>query len=92
MLLGDSVRARRLSPCLPPGACRPAARRLPPGAAQQAPHCRPCPAPQGVGKSCIVLRYVRGTFDPSSKITVGAAFLAHNVALPGGASLKFEIW
>jgi hypothetical protein len=25
---------------------------------------------QGVGKSCLVLRYVRGTFDPSSKITV----------------------
>jgi GTPase SAR1 family protein len=45
-----------------------------------------------VGKSCIVLRYVRGTFDPSSKITVGAAFLAHNVSLPDGKSLKFEIW
>lgn len=25
---------------------------------------------QGVGKSCLVLRYVRGQFDPSSKITV----------------------
>eukprot|EP00775_Hariotina_reticulata_P003024 gene3024-3305_t len=24
---------------------------------------------QGVGKSCLVLRYVRGTFDPNSKIT-----------------------
>lgn len=46
----------------------------------------------GVGKSCLVLRYVRNTFDPNSKITVGAAFMSHNVALPDGQSLKFEIW
>lgn len=31
---------------------------------------------QQVGKSCIVLRFVRGSFDPKSKVTVGAAFLA----------------
>ncbi|KAK6144743.1 hypothetical protein DH2020_021563 [Rehmannia glutinosa] len=29
----------------------------------------------GVGKSCIVLRFVRGQFDPTSKVTVGASFL-----------------
>lgn len=46
----------------------------------------------GVGKSCLVLRYVRNTFDANSKITVGAAFMSHNVALPDGQSLKFEIW
>eukprot|EP00879_Flechtneria_rotunda_P003389 GHRR01003617.1.p1 GENE.GHRR01003617.1~~GHRR01003617.1.p1 ORF type:complete len:226 (+),score=87.32 GHRR01003617.1:130-807(+) len=46
----------------------------------------------GVGKSCLVLRYIRGQFNPSSKITVGAAFVSHNVALPDGKSLKFEIW
>ena len=27
----------------------------------------------GVGKSCIVMRFVRGSFDPDSKVTVGAA-------------------
>ncbi len=27
----------------------------------------------GVGKSCIVLRFVRGGFDPDSRVTVGAA-------------------
>jgi hypothetical protein len=27
---------------------------------------------QGVGKSCLVLRYVRNQFDPSSKITVSS--------------------
>mmetsp|Transcript_34280 Transcript_34280/g.85815 ORF Transcript_34280/g.85815 Transcript_34280/m.85815 type:complete len:230 (+) Transcript_34280:336-1025(+) len=46
----------------------------------------------GVGKSCIVQRYVRGAFDPSSKVTVGAAFMAHSVPLPDGSTVKFEIW
>ena len=46
----------------------------------------------GVGKSCVVLRFVRGQFDPSSKVTVGAAFMSHPVALPDGATVKFEIW
>ncbi|WIA32527.1 hypothetical protein OEZ86_003340 [Tetradesmus obliquus] len=46
----------------------------------------------GVGKSCLVLRYVRNQFDPSSKITVGAAFMSHNVSLPDGKSMRFEIW
>ena len=27
----------------------------------------------GVGKSCIVMRFVRGSFDADSKVTVGAA-------------------
>ena len=30
--------------------------------------------------------------DPSSKVTVGAAFMSHPVALPDGATVKFEIW
>jgi GTPase SAR1 family protein len=31
---------------------------------------------QGVGKSCLVLRYVRNTFDAHSKITVGGNIVA----------------
>lgn len=46
----------------------------------------------GVGKSCIVLRFVRGQFDPNSKVTVGAAFLSQTVALPDSTTVKFEIW
>ncbi|KAA6415240.1 MAG: ras-related RABF1-like [Trebouxia sp. A1-2] len=46
----------------------------------------------GVGKSCLVLRYVRGQFDPTSKVTVGAAFMSHSVHLPDGTTIKFEIW
>lgn len=47
---------------------------------------------QGVGKSCLVLRYVKGQFDASMRITVGAAFVSHRVLLPDGNSIKFEIW
>ncbi|MEW5308126.1 MAG: hypothetical protein WDW38_000106 [Sanguina aurantia] len=46
----------------------------------------------GVGKSCLVLRYVKGQFDASMRITVGAAFVSHRVLLPDGNSIKFEIW
>ncbi|KAK9833483.1 hypothetical protein WJX84_003234 [Apatococcus fuscideae] len=46
----------------------------------------------GVGKSCLVLRYVKGLFEAASRVTVGAAFLAHSVSLPDGRTVKFEIW
>lgn len=47
---------------------------------------------QGVGKSCLAMRYVRGTFDAASRATVGAAFLSHTLTLPDGAKAKLEIW
>ena len=51
------------------------------------------PSPsQGVGKSCLVLRYVRGTFDPASKVTVGAAYVGHALTLADGRAAKLEIW
>ncbi|KAF9594727.1 hypothetical protein IFM89_034710 [Coptis chinensis] len=46
----------------------------------------------GVGKSCIVLRFVRGQFDPTSKVTVGASFLSQTIALQDSSTVKFEIW
>ncbi|GAB4854982.1 Ras- protein rabf1 [Ancistrocladus abbreviatus] len=46
----------------------------------------------GVGKSCIVLRFVRGQFDPASKVTVGASFLSQTIALQDATTVKFEIW
>nr|ACJ86121.1 unknown [Medicago truncatula] len=46
----------------------------------------------GVGKSCIVLRFVRGQFDPTSKVTVGASFLSQTIALRDSTTVKFEIW
>jgi len=47
---------------------------------------------QGVGKSCLVLRYVRGCFDPGSKVTVGAAYLGHRATLADGRQCKLEVW
>jgi len=46
----------------------------------------------GVGKSCIVLRFVRGQFDPTSKVTIGASFLSQTIALQESTTVKFEIW
>ncbi|MQL91426.1 hypothetical protein Taro_024026 [Colocasia esculenta] len=46
----------------------------------------------GVGKSCIVLRFVRGQFDATSKVTVGASFLSQTIALQDSTTIKFEIW
>ncbi|GAQ84669.1 Rab family GTPase [Klebsormidium nitens] len=45
----------------------------------------------GVGKSCIVLRFVKGQFDPNNKVTVGASFLSQTLKL-GESTIKFEIW
>lgn len=45
-----------------------------------------------MGKSCLALRYVRGTFDPASRATVGASFLSHSIGLPDGSTAKLEIW
>eukprot|EP00898_Chlorokybus_atmophyticus_P006421 jgi/Chlat1/6780/Chrsp50S09100 len=56
----------------------------------------------GVGKSCIVLRFVKGQFDANSKarmcarsqefVTVGAAFLSQSVTLSDNTTVRFEIW
>ena len=47
---------------------------------------------KGVGKSCLVLHYVRGCFDPESKVTVGAAYLGHRATLEDGRACKLEVW
>ena len=86
VLLGDSVRCALLVTQMPSMcSAHPSALPVP----QQ---LKPVGLPQGVGKSCLVLRYVRGQFDPSSKVTVGAAFMSHSVHLPDGTTVKFEIW
>lgn len=54
---------------------------------------------RGTGKSCLLDRYVNGTWEPASKNTVGAAFSAKKVGnvLPrecewgGGRSLHCEV-
>ncbi|CAK7896057.1 vacuolar protein sorting-associated protein 21 [[Candida] anglica] len=46
-----------------------------------------------VGKSSIVHRFVKNTFDNMRESTIGAAFLTQSVTLPeSNTTVKFEIW
>jgi ABC-type dipeptide/oligopeptide/nickel transport system ATPase component len=40
----------------------------------------------GVGKSCIVLRFVRGQFDPTSKVRNPSFFSIHYLSLSASSS------
>eukprot|EP00891_Asterochloris_glomerata_P007985 jgi/Astpho2/7985/Aster-06575 len=61
--------------------------------AQKTPRCKlVLLGDSGVGKSCLVTQYARGSFDPDSRVTVGAAFMSQTVQLPEERSVKFEIW
>jgi GTPase SAR1 family protein len=44
-----------------------------------------------VGKSCLVVRFVRNEFFEYQEPTIGAAFLTQTVQLED-ATVKFEIW
>lgn len=46
---------------------------------------------QGVGKSSIALRFVRGEFTENSEATIGAAFLTQTINV-SNVSIKFDIW
>ncbi|KAK6462807.1 ras family-domain-containing protein [Scheffersomyces coipomensis] len=46
-----------------------------------------------VGKSSIVHRFVKNTFDDMRESTIGAAFLTQSINLPeSNTTIKFEIW
>jgi len=45
-----------------------------------------------VGKSSLVLRFVKGQFHEFQESTIGAAFLTQTVVLDDGVTVKFEIW
>eukprot|EP00276_Gloeochaete_wittrockiana_P017858 CAMPEP_0184354288 /NCGR_PEP_ID=MMETSP1089-20130417/87102_1 /TAXON_ID=38269 ORGANISM="Gloeochaete wittrockiana, Strain SAG46.84" /NCGR_SAMPLE_ID=MMETSP1089 /ASSEMBLY_ACC=CAM_ASM_000445 /LENGTH=205 /DNA_ID=CAMNT_0026690211 /DNA_START=34 /DNA_END=651 /DNA_ORIENTATION=+ len=45
-----------------------------------------------VGKTCLVERFLHGKFKTNVTATVGAAFGAKQVDLPGGLSLTLGIW
>lgn len=46
-----------------------------------------------VGKSSIVHRFVKNTFDNMRESTIGAAFLTQSITLPEiNTTVKFEIW
>jgi len=45
-----------------------------------------------VGKSSLVLRFVKDQFDDYRESTIGAAFLTQTVTLDDHTTVKFEIW
>ncbi|PWN35548.1 putative GTP-binding protein ypt5 [Meira miltonrushii] len=45
-----------------------------------------------VGKSSLVLRFVKDQFDDYRESTIGAAFLTQTVSLDEQTTVKFEIW
>lgn len=45
-----------------------------------------------VGKSSIVLRFVKDQFDSYRESTIGAAFLTQTISLDETTTVKFEIW
>jgi len=45
-----------------------------------------------VGKSSLVLRFVKDQFDDYRESTIGAAFLTQTVSLDDNTTVKFEIW
>ncbi|OQO01076.1 GTP-binding protein [Cryoendolithus antarcticus] len=45
-----------------------------------------------VGKSSLVLRFVKDQFDGYRESTIGAAFLTQTIALDDQTTVKFEIW
>ena len=48
----------------------------------------------GVGKTCIISRYISGTFDSNSASTNGASYASKNITYEklGGKSLLLDIW
>ncbi|ORY87835.1 GTP-binding protein ypt5 [Protomyces lactucae-debilis] len=45
-----------------------------------------------VGKSSLVMRFVKGQFSDFRESTIGAAFLTQTLALDEETTVKFEIW
>ncbi|CAG8433260.1 4142_t:CDS:2 [Diversispora eburnea] len=45
-----------------------------------------------VGKSSLVLRFVKDQFDDYRESTIGAAFLTQTIGLDNNTTVKFEIW
>ena len=46
----------------------------------------------GVGKTCILNRFLNGKHDENCVANITAQFCKKNVMLPGGKSIEFEIW
>ncbi|CAM9484308.1 unnamed protein product [Discosporangium mesarthrocarpum] len=47
---------------------------------------------KGVGKTCLVLRFIEGYFAPKQQSTIGAFFLTKKITATDGTVCKMQIW
>lgn len=47
---------------------------------------------KGIGKTCLVLRYIEGLYSPKQQSTIGAFFLTKKVTLSSGNTFKMQLW
>ncbi|CAM9221804.1 unnamed protein product [Choristocarpus tenellus] len=47
---------------------------------------------KGVGKTCLVLRFIEGYFAPKQQSTIGAFFLTKKITATNGTVCKMQIW
>lgn len=47
---------------------------------------------KGVGKTCLVLRFIEGYFAPKQQSTIGAFFLTKKMVLADGTNCKMQLW
>ena len=47
---------------------------------------------QAVGKSCIAVRFARGTFDPLMPATIGGAYVQKDLETKNGTLYHLQIW
>jgi small GTP-binding protein len=47
---------------------------------------------KGVGKTCLVLRFIQGTYTSRQQSTIGAFFLTKSCISNDGTSYKLQIW
>ena len=46
----------------------------------------------GVGKTCIISRYINNTFEVNTMSTTGASYAGKSIKFDNGKVLRFEIW
>ena len=46
----------------------------------------------GVGKTCIISRYIRNAFNPETEISTMASFTSKTLTMNNNTKLRFDIW
>ena len=46
----------------------------------------------GVGKTCIISRYIQNAFNPETEISTMASFTSKTLTMSNNTKLRFDIW